>query len=221
MLRECIDQKQTQSRQFRFAVNRLIKLVDAKVFDIHSAIASELKSLLIESLEDHAASTDQYCRLLEVLDLSENELTNICRHLCDHEKSIHSWQNFHLWLLLAKKRYKTDELLELAVSRIRSDLLQPEVAAIFIYLRCVDEAAILQTIISHFKSTWPYYHQRNFLLATSAFDHEVLKPLVEKLGAKLKGTVIRAKPYFTAGLPLAENEPTQVLDMYDEVSPYD
>lgn len=221
MLRECIDQKQTQSRQFRFAVNRLIKLVDARLFDVHTEIASELKVLLIESLEDNAASTDQYCRLLDVLDLSENELKQICRHLCDHEKSIHSWQNFHLWRLLAKKRHKTDELLELAGSRIRSDVLQPEVAAIFIYLRCVDEAEMLQSLIPQFKSTWPYYHQRNFLLATCALNQEVLKPLVEKLGQKLQRTAIRAKPYFTAGLPIVENEPTQVLNMYDEISPYD
>jgi len=221
MLRECIDQKQTQSRQFRFAVNRLIKLVDARLFNVQEEVASELKGLLIDSLEDHPASTDQYCRLLEVLDLSETELNQICRHLCDHEKSIHSWQNFHLWLLLAKKRHKTGELLGLAGSRIESDVLQPEVAAIFIYLRCVEEMDTLQSLIPHFKSTWPYYHQRNFLLATSALDEEVLKPLVKELGPKLQRTIIRAKPYFMAGLPLVENEPAQVLDMYDEISPYD
>ena len=64
LLQECIDSKQTQSRQFRFAVNRLIQIVDAGIFDVHDEMASKLKSLLIDSLEDHAVSTDQYCRLL-------------------------------------------------------------------------------------------------------------------------------------------------------------
>lgn len=221
MLKDCIDQKQTQSRQFRFAVNRLIKLTDAKLFDVQDAIAKDLKGLLIESLEDHAASTDQYCRLLGLLDLSEDELNQICGHLCDHEKSIYSWQNFHLWLLLARRRHKTDEMLGLARLRMQSDLMQPEVSAIFIYLRCVDEAAELQSLIPRFKSVWPYYHQRNFLLATSEFDRELLRPILGELGPKLKGTASRARSHFMAGSPLVERESASVLDMYDEIDIYE
>lgn len=221
MLRECIDQRQTQSRQFRFAVNRLIRLTDAKLFDVHEALAKELTTLLIDSLEEHAASTDQYCRLLGLLDLSEDELNQIYRYLFDHEKSIHSWQNFHLWLLLARRRYKTEELVKLASARILADVLQPEVAAIFIYLRCVNEATTLMPLVGQFRSSWPYYHQRNFLLATSEFEREVLKPIFGELGPKLKGTAIRAKPHFMDGQPLVENEPARVLDMYDEINHYD
>jgi hypothetical protein len=221
ILRECIDNKKTQSRQFRFAVNRLIKLTDAKLFNVHEEIAVELKILLIESLEDHAVSTDQYCRLLSLLELTEDELNKICNYLGDNERSIHSWQNFHLWLLLAKRRHKTDALLNISRARIQEDVLQPEVAAIFIYLRCVDEAAILLPLIPHFKSSWPYYHQRNFLLAVSEFERDLMKPVIAELGAKLKGTVIRAKPYFANNLPLVEPEPSSILSMYDEISPYE
>ena len=221
MLKECIDAKQTQSRQFRFAVNRLIRLIDAELFNIQDALASDLKALLIESLEVHAVSTDQYCRLLGTLELSENELEGISHFLCDHERSIHSWQNYHLWLLLAKRKYKTARLLDLGVKRIELDILQPEVAAIFIYLRCIGETAPLQALIPHFHSTWPYYHQRNYLLAASELDKETLKPLIAHLGAKLKGTVARAKSHFVDNVPIANRERTPIHRMYDEVSPYD
>lgn len=221
MLRECIDTKQTQSRQFRFAVNRLIRLVDAELFDIQNALAADLKALLIESLEAHAPSTDQYCRLLGALELSEGELESISQFLCDHERSIHSWQNYHLWMLLAKRKYKTARLLDLCVERINLDILQPEVATIFIYLRCIGEMGPLQDLIPRFHSTWPYYHQRNFLLATSELNKELLKPLVAHLGPKLIGTVTRAKSHFVDNIPIANRERTPMPSMYDEISPYE
>lgn len=221
LLKECIDQKQTQSRQFRFAVNRLIQLAESNLFDIHTTIANDLKTLLIETLEEHAASTDQYCRILGVLALDEQDLDQISQHLSDYEKSIHSWQNFHLWLLLAKKRYKTDKIISLALDRIELDVLQPEIPAIFIYLRCVDESVRLVPTITRFKSNWPYYHQRNFLLATSDLDRDILKPLIPELSIKIKGTADRARSHYNNGFPLADREPRSPLDLHEEISPYD
>ena len=221
VLRECIESKQTQSRQFRFAVNRLIQIVDAGIFDVRDELASQLKSLLINSLEEHAVSTDQYCRLLRSLDLSPDELAKIERFLCDHERSIHSWQNYHLWLILACCKHKTDELVTLAKGRIEADVLSSEVSAIFIYLRCVDEVKFLEEIATTFRSSWPYYHQRNYLLATSDSNRDLLKPVVEHLGPKLKGTVSRAKSYFVDNIPLIQREQTPMLNLYDALSPYE
>ncbi|HBP6730386.1 TPA: RNA-directed DNA polymerase [Pseudomonas aeruginosa] len=221
LLRECIEQKETQSRQFRFAVNRLIQLVEANLFDIHKALATDLKSLIINTLEDHAASTDQFCRLLGAFGLDQQELKTITSYLQDSERSIHSWQNFHLWLLLAKQKHKSEELIGLALKTIQSDILLPEVAAIFIYLRSIDEAAKLKPLVQEFSSTWPYYHQRNFLLATSEFEAEEVKPLISKLHTKLLRTSSRARPYFENGIPLTDREPRNILDLYEEISPYD
>lgn len=221
LLRECIDSKQTQSRQFRFAVNRLIRIVEAGIFDVRDEIAAQLKSLLIDSLEDHAVSTDQYCRLLSILGLSPEDLGKIEQFLCDHERSIHSWQNYHLWLILARGKHKTAHLFALAKRRIENDILCPEVAAIFIYLRCVGEVSFLEGIATSFRSTWPYYHQRNYLLATSESDRNLIKPVVAHLGPKLKGTVARARSHFQEDVPLAERERTPMLKLYDELNPYD
>ena len=221
LLRESIDTKQTQSRQFRFAVNRLIRLSDAKLFDIHDDVATELKTLLIETLEEQAVSTDQYCRLLSQLDLTDEELKRICDFLGDRDRAIYPWQNFHLWLLIARKKWKHGDLLRVAQERIEEDVLQPEVPAIFIYLRCVDEANLLRPLINKFKSSWPYYHQRSFLLATSAFEREDFKSLHDELGPKLQGTVKRALSIIKDGLPLQTMEATSLFNIYEEVSPYD
>ncbi|WP_391559692.1 RNA-directed DNA polymerase [Robertmurraya sp.] len=221
LLRECIDQKQSQSRQFRFAINRLIQLTEANIFDIHTNLANDLKTLLIETLEDHAASTDQYCRILWTLTPSPQELEKLFLYLQDHDRSIYSWQNFHLWLLLAKAKYKNDGTIELAKRKISSELLQPECSAIFIYLRCVDEAEHLKPLIQIFSNGWPYYHQRNFLLAASEFTKDEIAPLLSQLDTKLKWTASRAKPYFENGTPLAEREPISALNIYEEISPYE
>lgn len=221
LLKDCIDNKQTQSRQFRFAVNRLIQLSEAKIFDIHTEISDDLKMLIIETLENHAASTDQYCRLLSALNLTEDDHEKITQYLMDDEKSIHSWQNFHLWLLLAKNRYKSDKILQYASAKIQTDVLQAEASAIFIYLRCVDESVALIPVIPQFKSTWPFYHQRNFLLATSEFSREDLRPLISELKTKIKGTATRARSHFKDGRPLTERESRSPMELYEEISPYD
>ena len=174
-----------------------------------------------DSLEDHAASTDQYCRLLCVLDLSETELERLGQFLCDHERAIHSWQNYHLWLVLARLKYKNTAIVNLAANRIKLDVARPEVAAIFIYLRCVNEVALLEAVVNDFHSSWPYYHQRNYLLATSDFDRELLKPILGHLGPKLRGTAQRAKSHFSGNFPLVERERMSILRIYDDLSPYD
>lgn len=221
LIQECIEAKQTQSRQFRFAINRLIQLVEAGIFDVRDGMASQIKALLIESLEDHAVSTDQYCRILSILDLSQDELGKIESFLCDNERAIHSWQNYHLWLLLSHNKYRTDKLITLAKNRMQVDIIQAEVSAIFIYFRCVGEAEHLAEVVNDFNSSWPYYHQRNFLLATSEIDRELIKPLVEHLGPKLKGTVSRARSYFSENLPLVRRERTSMFKLYETLSPYD
>ena len=123
--------------------------------------------------------------------------------------------------MIARKKWKHDDLLRVALERIEEDVLQPEVPAIFIYLRCVDEASLLLPLIKKFKSDWPYYHQRSFLLATSSFERDELKPLLVELGPKLQGTVNRARSIIKDGVPLQNMETTSLFNIYEEVSPYD
>lgn len=222
MVRDCIEQKASQSRQFRFSVNRLAMLIDSDLFDVASALSDSLVQLLIDTLQEQAASTDQYCRLLSMLELSPNSLSQIESYLADDERSIYQWQNYHLWFVLARKAYKTDGLIAVAKRKIERDILSSETPAIFIYLYCIDETEPLRNLIGKLDANWPYLHQRYFLFATKEFSVEELKPLFNVLGTKVKGTVRRASQHFGAeGQPLSKREKSSISHIYDNISPYD
>ncbi|TCL06980.1 RNA-directed DNA polymerase [Sodalis ligni] len=222
MLSECISSKATQSRQFRFAVNRLIQLIDANIFDIHSSLGNELLDLVIETLNEHPASTDQYCRLISALKPSSDCMVRISTFLCDHQSAIHPWQNYHLWLTLARHSFKSNDLLSFATERIQTHPTDSETSAIFIYLSCVGEEYRLIPVISRFDASWPNRNQRHFLLASRNLEQGELKGIVEKLSLKLKNTARRAAPFFNStGQPLTQRNPPSIIDLYDEISAYD
>lgn len=222
MVKDCIERKETQSRQFRFSVNRLAMLIDAELFDVGSALSADLVQILLDTLQEQAASTDQYCRLFSILELSPQALSSLEKYLQDEEVSIYQWQNYHLWFVLARKKYKTDNLIEVAKRKLDKNILSNEIPAIFIYLYCVGEASHLKLFVSKFDSNWPYMHQRYFLFATKDFSTEELRPLFNTLGTKVKGTVKRASKYFSpTGEPLGKKERTSVSHIYENISPYD
>lgn len=222
MVKNCIEQKETQSRQFRFSVNRLAMLIDADIFDVGSELSDQLVQLLLSTLQEQAASTDQYCRLLSMFELSANALGEIEDYLGDDEKSIYQWQNYHLWFVLARKKHKTENLIEIAKRKIENNVLSNETPAIFIYLYCIGEESSLRALVKKLDSTWPYMHQRYFLFATKDFTIDELKPLFNVLGTKVKGTVRRASKHFAAdGHPLAQREKSTISHIYENISPYD
>lgn len=222
MLREIIQNKETQSRQFRFAVNRLKILLDSRAFDIDQELTESLASIIIDALDSQAASSDQFCRLLSILDASDQIFERIEKYLGDPLKSIHPWQNYHLWLLMAKKKRKSSPLLEVALKKIDENILAPEVPAIFIYLKCVNNDHLIEPTINKFNKDWPYQHQRYFLLATKDFEREKLKPLISELTTRLKGTASRATKHLPAdGTLVISPESADILAIYDNISPYE
>ncbi len=224
ILRECIEGKETQSRQFRFSVNRLCAILGSELFASPAAIADDLAKLLLEAMESQPASTDQFCKLLSVLELSPECMLKIERHLTDPLKSIHGWQNYHLWFLLARKEHKSEGLIRHAVSILESTPESAEVPAIFIWMSVVGEVDHLKILIEGYSNDWSYSKKRTFLLATSTFDVETLRPLFDKLKSDVKTirTATRARGHFDEkGRPLAKMEKTRLNELYDNISPYD
>lgn len=222
LLKETIESRQTQSRQFRFAVNRIKILIEADLFDVESDLAGALTDLIIDSFETQAASTDQFCRILSIIELSDIALERIATYLQDHAKAIHPWQNYHLWMLLAKKKKSLDVLIDIAIQRLNQDVMAPEIPAIFIYLKSVGNEDALIPVIKEYRADWPYQHQRYFLFSVKDLDKDLLKPIVDLLGTKVRGTVKRATNHFPddgslVGLP----ERTDILNIYEHISPYD
>jgi hypothetical protein len=219
---ECIEKKETQSRQFRFATNRLLQLIDAKLFDIQTSCGINLTNTILDCLENEPVSTDQHCRLLAALPWPENTTERLADFLSNESKAIHPWQNYQLWLLLARKNIKFEPLIKTAIFQLETNFDSPATSSIFVYLSCIGEKNKLVPYVQLFSNDWPYKHQRHFLLATHDLDKEVLWPLHSKVGIKVRNTARRGAAFFnTDGHPLATKEPLNILQLFDEVNAYD
>lgn len=221
ILNRCIENGDSQTRTFRFAVNRVAKIVDSGLFDIGDALSVNLLDTLSRSLSEHAVTTDQYCRLIATLDRDGRCLPALEAFLLAEDGAIHDWQNYNIWMLLAVRRHRSDQLVELAGRKLREDLKSGEAAAILIWLRCIDEKALIERCVQEF-ATLPYQNARYLLIASSMLEEVAQRPLYGQVPVGLKGTGQRAERYFNAdGLPFAVREPTDLLNLVDEVSAYD
>jgi hypothetical protein len=141
--------------------------------------------------------------------------------LLSEDGAIHDWQNYNIWMLLAVRRHRSDELVALADRKLREDVKSGEAAAILIWLRCVGEKALIERCIGEFGSL-PYQNARYLLIASSVLDEEELRPLYGHVPIHLKETSRRAERYCNdEGLPFAVRESTDLLNLVDEVSGYD
>jgi hypothetical protein len=221
LLAGCIENGNTQKRQFRFAVNRVAQIVESGLFDVGDALSTTLLDTLSHSLSKHAVSTDQYCRLIATLDRDGRCLPALERFLLEEEGAIHDWQNYNLWMLLGSRKYRSDKLVELADRKLREDMKSGESAAILIWLRCVGETGLIRQCIERFDGL-PYQSARYLLIASSVLSEDDLKPLYGHVPTGLKGTALRAEHHTNEeGLPFAKREPPDLLDLVDEVSAYD
>lgn len=221
MLSQCIAAGDSQTRTFRFAVNRVAKIVESGLFDVGDALSINLLDTLSRSLSEHAVTTDQYCRLIATLDREGRCFPALEVFLLAEEEAIHDWQNYNIWMLLAVRRYRTDQLVGLADRKLREDVKSGEAAAILIWLRCVDEKSIIARCIREFESL-PYQNARYLLIASSVLDQEALRLLYGRVPIYLKGTSLRAQRHCNAdGLPFAVRESTDLLNLVDEISGYD
>ena len=221
ILTSCIEAGETQTRQFRFAVNRVAQIVESGLFDVGDALSSTLLDTLSRSLSEHAVSTDQYCRLIATLDRDGQCLPALEAFLLAEEGAIHDWQNYNIWMLLGSRRYRSDRLVELADRKLSEDMRSGEAAAILIWLRCVGETALIHRCIEKFDDL-PYQNARYLLIASSVLSSDELRPLHGHVPVYLKGTGPRAERYTNEeGLPFAKRERPDLLNLIDEVSEYD
>ncbi len=222
LLTECMKSDDTQSRQFRFAVNRVAQIVESGLFDVGDALSTMLLDTLSETLSEQAVSTDQCCRLIAILDRDGRCLPALEAFLLAPEGAIHDWQNYNIWLHLAVRRYWSDALVALANHKLQKDMRSGEAAAILIWLRCVDETALIERSVAGFSTTLPFQNARYLLISASVLPEDNLKPLYGLLPTGLKGTVKRARRHNNQdGLPFAVRERPDLLNLVDEVSEYD
>ncbi len=223
-LKKQIDDEATQGRPFRYCINRFKTLITTNLFDSKSVLASEIADALIAELGRQAVSTDQFCKLLMDLDLSNAQLTKIANFIIDEKVAIHGWQNYHLIFLMAYKAYEHDSLINHCKKMIEQSSHNAEVPACFIYLAAIRKEEEVEAYIDSFEKAWPYQHQRYFLIALQNTPLAKLKPLFGKVNFRLKGTVARFqqnKHFKGETVYIKEFNTTVIDEIYDEISPYE
>jgi len=222
ILTHCIQAQETQSRQFRFAVNRIAQIVESGLFDMTGALSTTLLDTLSGTLSDHAVSTDQYCRLIAILDKDGRCLPALETFLLVEDGAIHDWQNYNIWLLLAVRKHRSDALVALADRKLQQDMKSGEAAAILIWLRCVDEKNLIARSIGSFAASLPYQNARYLLISSSVLPEASLRPLYGLVPTGLKGTSVRAARHDDKdGLPFAVRDQPDLLNLVNEISEYD
>lgn len=221
ILSKCIAAGETQTRSFRFAVNRVAQIVESGLFDVSDALSTSLLDTLSTSLSEHAVTTDQYCRLISILDRDGRCLPALEAFLLAEDGAIHEWQNYNIWLLLAMRKHRSDGLVALADRKLREDMKSGEAAAILIWLRCVGEKGLIERSIQDFEGL-PYQNARYLLISSAVLDDDSLRPLHGKVPTGLKATRARVGRYDNEeGLPFAVRERPDILNLVDEISEYD
>ncbi|CAI3964706.1 MAG: RNA-directed DNA polymerase [Alteromonas macleodii] len=223
-LQKQIRSGETQSRPFRYCINRFKTLISSNIFDSKSILAGEIADALIEELPHQAVSSDQFSKLLMDLDLSAVQCENIVDFIKNKDIAIHGWQNYHLIMLLAYKKFKSSALVEHCKKLVILDIKSPESPACFIYLASVGLEQEVESFIPLFNESWPYQHQRCFLIALQESDPKKLSPMFGKVGYRTKGTVKRMKQnkHFSGKtIYLRDFNTTVITEVYNELSPYE
>lgn len=222
LLNDLVTNGQSQSRQFRFCINRLQTMIQSGVFDCSSILTPTVEKILLDQLYSQPASTDFFCKILTSMKPGSAIFSKVERFLLNSGLSIHSWQNFNLWMMLATVGHNSSLLVEKAKSQIMRDILAADVPAMFIYLGKLGNTDAIAELIPYFSENWPYQHRRFFLVAAQNIDGIQLRPLIEKLGPRLEGTLKRIRENKGITNPfLHRTQPGNVLDIFNRVSPYD
>jgi hypothetical protein len=223
-LKKQIDEDATQGRPFRYCINRFKTLISTNLFDSKSVLANEIADSLIGELGKQPVSTDQFCKLLMDLDLSDEHIQKIGNYVVNKEVAIHGWQNYHLVLLMAYKTFEYLPLIDHCKEMISSNIENAEVPSCFIYLASIGKESDVEAFIGDFEETWPYQHQRYFLIALQNTPKEKLKPMFGKVNYRLRGTVSRLrnnKRFKGETVYLKDFNATVIDEIYDELSPYE
>jgi len=223
-LQKQINEGETQSRPFRYCINRFKTLISSNLFDSKSILAGDIADSLIGELSSQPVSTDQFCKLLMDLELSSGQLESVAGFILNKDVAIHGWQNYHLLLLMAYKAYNSAKLVEHCKLLIQESVERAEVPACFIYLASIGLECEVEKFVENFKETWPYQHQRYFLIALQNTPVKRLKPMFGKVGYRLLGTVARLqenRAFKGEAVYIRDFNITLIDEIYDEISPYE
>jgi hypothetical protein len=163
-LKTLSDSSGYDSREFRFCINRLESLARCVEFGVPADYFKEITALVIEGLDRSPVSTDQICRYLRAVQIDKSGMEKILVHLVDPGRAIYNWKNYRLWVLLAQKRFDSDEARDLARTIISNEADTPTRAGATIYLGLMGTQADRNLIAERFESLSSFLGQRSAII---------------------------------------------------------
>ncbi len=222
MLRELIDKGETQSRRFRFCINRIKLLVSTKLFDSSSILSDSIVGTLLDSFYTQPASTDQFCKLLADLNFKDENIKKIEDFLTNENFCIYSWQNYHIWILLMQKDITSEKLINRAKHVCGLESLTAEASACFLFLAHNNEIDYLESLSNKINDSWSFQMQRYYLISLQKSNIKSSQDLIKNISPEVKGTISGVtKNKSLRGLYSFSLNNMAFTEIYNELNPYD
>jgi hypothetical protein len=214
------------SREFRFCINRIETLARCSEFHVPAKYFEDLTPLVIAGLDEAPVATDQICKYLRAVDLSEADLKLIFAHLADDSRSFYNWKNYQLWILLTQKGFESPVAIDLARRLLAERADDPTRASATIYLGAMGSAADRAEIAKHFDDLKTFLGQRSAIIGmqelhfrpTAAGGPSIDTHVRPYLRGDLKGAYRALK---RSGLYVSQLEPLSIARFVDLERDYD
>lgn len=194
---EDLNSSDDSARKLNYALNT-IELLGKKDINLYSSKSDLIVTLQLatQSLIDKPWLTTQICKVLNLLPremINTNFLILLKKIILEEDFNTYSFQTYQIWLLLAKHRCKTPDLIQFAVKNIEKndETNRPVIASMIIYICSVDlnyRRVILRKFLENF--THGYFQNRIALISLRSFDPQ-------KIQKKYISASLKNAPEFT------------------------
>lgn len=188
---EDTNNSEDSARKLSYALNAIEHLCKKNI-NIYS-VNSDFEELLltaIKSLFDKPWMTTQVCKILNLIECDiviDSYLPCLKQILIDDNYNTYAFQTYQIWLLLAKHKAKSDDLIKYAVKCIEKndETNRAVIAAMTIYVCSVD-ANYIRVILRKFGEgfTHGYFQNRIALISLRKFDTALI--VADKIDDSLK-----------------------------------
>jgi Reverse transcriptase (RNA-dependent DNA polymerase) len=207
---------QTQSKDFRFCVRRLVWLAGCKDMPVPAEFFSEITQAIIGSLSSAPASTDEFVEYLSTVELGVLELDTLAQYLINPDHRIYTWQDYQLWLVLLRKGERDERLIEESRRLIASGEDSASRAGATLYLGRFGTALEKVVAAVRFESVTSFLGQRSAIIGIHElpFDPLIKKHVRPYVRADLQGVYTNLRR--SKGLYVSKPEPVPVTKYIDQ-----
>lgn len=183
---QLIQEGKVDCREFRYCIRRIALLSRFRDLHFPASLYAPITTAICHAVATHPACTDQYVEYLASVDVGVAELAPVIEYLADPAKSIYTWQNYRLWLLLAQKELRDEQLLA-AARHTLTTADTPARAGATVFLGVVGSDQDRLDVASRFSELTSFLGQRSALIALHEQPYPRIRDFVTTMRSDLHG----------------------------------